>query len=56
MCRAVAQAIYGNITGAFINDEFTIGNIWIVPCDVEVNITVKIGGISFPVHPLDATL
>jgi hypothetical protein len=28
--------------------------MWTIPCDQEVNITIKFGGVEFPVHPLDS--
>ena len=31
------------------------GDIWIVDCDAEINVTFKIGGQSYPIHPLDVT-
>jgi len=42
--------------GAQYQNVSDVGAAWTVPCDVEVNITFKIGGNSFPVHPLDATM
>ncbi|KAF8895613.1 aspartic peptidase domain-containing protein [Infundibulicybe gibba] len=53
---AVAKAIYGRIPGAEIMDIPTLGDIWILPCDREVNITFSLGGKKFPIHPLDATM
>ncbi|KAJ6549500.1 aspartic peptidase domain-containing protein [Mycena sp. CBHHK59/15] len=54
--KSVSNAIYSGFTGAeFVNDT-ALGEIWILPCDQEVNITLKFGGVSYPVHPLDATI
>ncbi|KAI9455718.1 aspartic peptidase domain-containing protein, partial [Lactarius psammicola] len=30
-----------------------VGQIWLIPCDAEVNLTFKIGGQMYPIHPLD---
>ncbi|KAI0052291.1 acid protease [Auriscalpium vulgare] len=49
----VAEAIYSRIPGA----RFSYNNdTWVVPCTAEVNLTFKIAGQSYPVHPLDTTL
>ena len=32
------------------------GPIWQLPCDIEVNVTFKFGGVAFPVNPLDTTV
>lgn len=55
--RAISDSIYGRIPGAiFKNITSGIGSIWTIPCSFEVNITIKIGGVTFPIHPLDASL
>lgn len=53
---AVADAIYGRVPGANFTSFPNTGPIWTVPCSVELNITLKFGGVSFPVSPLDTTL
>ncbi|KAF9262851.1 acid protease [Marasmius fiardii PR-910] len=54
--RSVADAFYSRHPGAEFANVTGIGATWIVPCDVEVNITFIIGGQRYPIHPLDATL
>ena len=50
------DAIYSGAKGAqLVNDASVGGAIWIVDCDAEINVTFKIGGQSYPVHPLDVT-
>ncbi|KAF5380669.1 hypothetical protein D9757_007060 [Collybiopsis confluens] len=52
----VANAFYSRFSGAEFVNVSGIGTVWIVPCDLEVNLTFKMGGIRYPIHPLDATL
>ena len=33
-----------------------LGNVYTLPCDVELNVTFKFGGVSYPIHPLDTSL
>ncbi|KAK0441622.1 aspartic peptidase domain-containing protein [Armillaria borealis] len=56
--KSVADAIYSGVSGAEYRNITTVsGDIWIVPCDEEVNITFKFsGGNSYHIHPLDATM
>ncbi|KAF7288221.1 Acid protease [Mycena chlorophos] len=44
----IAQAIYGHIPGAYLEDSQ-----WVVPCSYEVDVALQIAGEVFPVHPLD---
>ena len=30
-----------------------LGGVWVLPCNVEINVTFMIGGKAYPVHPLD---
>ncbi|KAK7048656.1 peptidase A1 domain-containing protein [Favolaschia claudopus] len=53
---SVAKAVYGQFTGAQLVNDPAVGQVWIVPCAQEVNITLKFGGKAYPVHPLDATV
>lgn len=48
--RDVADAIYGRVPSAEYDET---SEIWTLPCDVELNITFKFGGVDFPIHPLD---
>ena len=52
----MAKAIYGQFSGAELVDDSAVGSVWLVPCTQEVNVTLKFGGNSYPVHPLDATM
>ncbi|CAK5270490.1 unnamed protein product [Mycena citricolor] len=52
----IASGIYSRFQGAELVNDTDVGQIWLVPCTHEVNITLKFGGVSFPVHPLDATV
>ncbi|TFK70924.1 acid protease [Pluteus cervinus] len=54
--KVAADAIYSQIPGAEFTTLNNIGGVWIVPCQKEVNITFKFGGIKYPIHPLDTTL
>ncbi|KAG8214531.1 aspartic peptidase domain-containing protein [Butyriboletus roseoflavus] len=49
----VAQALYGGIPGAVLTNLSSLGEIWVLPCDQEVNATFLFGGVEFPIHPLD---
>lgn len=49
----VAEALYGNVSGASLTSVTGIGEIWTLPCDQELNATFLFAGIEFPIHPLD---
>jgi hypothetical protein len=51
--REVSAAIYSGVPGASLQTVDGVGQIWVIPCDAEINITFKIGGLTYPVHPLD---
>ncbi|KAE9408889.1 acid protease [Gymnopus androsaceus JB14] len=53
---SVATAFYSRFSGAEFVNVSDVGAVWIVPCDLEVNLTFKMGGVRYPIHPLDATL
>ncbi|KAH9935317.1 aspartic peptidase domain-containing protein [Fomitopsis serialis] len=54
---AVSNAIYSRVPGAnYTNVPAASGKVWTLPCDVELNVTFKFGGISYPVSPLDTNL
>ncbi|KAH9949576.1 acid protease [Amylocystis lapponica] len=53
--RAVSDAIYGRVPGANFTSYTQTGQVWTVPCNVELNVTFKFGGISFPVNPVDTS-
>ena len=50
--RYVVNAIYSGAKGAHFSDN---DSVWVVDCEAEINVTFKIGGQSYPVHPLDVT-
>ncbi|KAK0221601.1 aspartic peptidase domain-containing protein [Armillaria fumosa] len=55
--KSVADEIYSRFSGAeYMNVTNGVGEVWILPCDQEVNITFKIGGNNYHIHPLDATM
>ncbi|KAK0187819.1 aspartic peptidase domain-containing protein [Armillaria mellea] len=54
--KSVADAIYSHVSGAEYRNVTGVGDVWIVPCDEEVNITFKFSGNSYHIHPLDATM
>lgn len=51
--RSVAQAIYSNIEYASLVDVDGIGEIWVLPCTAEINLTFVFQGNKYPIHPLD---
>jgi hypothetical protein len=48
--RGVADAIYGRVQGAVYD---SMSQIWTLPCDQYLNLSINFGGVNFPVHPLD---
>ncbi|KAJ3553824.1 hypothetical protein NP233_g12559 [Leucocoprinus birnbaumii] len=54
--RSLADAIYNRFVGAEFTQVNNVGNVWIVPCELEVNVTFIFGGREYPMHPLDMTL
>jgi hypothetical protein len=51
------DAIYSGAKGAkLVNITEFHGDTWVVDCDAELNISFKIGGNTYPIHPLDVTL
>ncbi|KAA1469689.1 acid protease [Dentipellis sp. KUC8613] len=54
--KAVSDGIYARIEGAEFQNLSLTGPIWTIPCDQEVNVTFKIGGASYPIHPLDTSM
>jgi hypothetical protein len=50
--RAMSDMIYGRVQGA----EWSAQNeAWLIPCGQLLNLTFSIGGVQFPVHPLDVS-
>lgn len=52
----VAEGFYSKIEGAKLENVTGLGEAWTLDCDKEVNITFKIGGKTYPIHPLDAII
>ena len=53
---SVAEAIYGDVPGAELVKDASLGEIWTIPCDIEINISFKFGGKDIPIHHLDTSL
>jgi len=49
----VVNAIYSGAKGAQLNQVSSGVTLWTVDCEAEINVTFKIGGQLYPVHPLD---
>ena len=49
----MSDAIYSGVPNASIQNVTGLGNIWVIPCNAEINVTFIIGGKAYPVHPLD---
>jgi hypothetical protein len=54
--RSISDGIYSRFEGAVFKNVSLTGPVWTLPCDVEVNITVVLGGQRYPLHPLDTNL
>ncbi|KAI0341939.1 acid protease [Trametopsis cervina] len=52
----IADSIYARIPGAVFQNVTGFGQAYTLPCSAEVNVTFLFHNISFPIHPLDATL
>ncbi|TDL23417.1 acid protease [Rickenella mellea] len=50
--KEVADGIYGRVPGSEFVPQGDIG-YWRYPCNYELNISFKLGGVSYPIHPLD---
>ncbi|KZO91508.1 acid protease [Calocera viscosa TUFC12733] len=48
--RDMSDDIYGRVQGASFDSQ---NQWWTVPCGQYLNISVVLGGVTFPVHPLD---
>ena len=47
--------MYSKAKGASLQNLTSFGGeIWVIDCDAEVNVTFSMGGQLYPVHPLDA--
>lgn len=55
--RQLSDAIYGRVPNATFGAVGRgVGETWKFPCDAEVNLTFTIGGVKYPIHPLDTSL
>lgn len=54
--RAVADAFYGRVPNATLANVTGLGEVYTLPCDVELNVTFKFGNVSYPIHPLDTSM
>jgi hypothetical protein len=52
----VATAFYSRFSGAEFANVTNIGAVYLVPCNLEVNLTFEISNVRYPIHPLDATI
>ena len=52
----MADAIYSRFDGATYTNVTGVGAVYTLPCEIEVNVTIKIAGRAYPVHPLDTNL
>lgn len=50
--RTMSDAIYGRVQGASWN---VANQVWTIPCSQMLNISIKFGGVTFPIHPLDTS-
>lgn len=51
--KEVADAFYGKVKGAEYSEA---DGVWILPCNAELNVSFVIGGIKYPIHPLDTNI
>ena len=56
LIRAVADAFYARVPGAQLTNYSGLGEVYTLPCDVELNVTFKFANVSYPIHPLDTSL
>ena len=52
--RYIVDTIYSGISGAHKENLSAFdGEVWVLDCKSEVNASIKIGGQTYPIHPLD---
>jgi hypothetical protein len=55
--KNLSDAFYGRVQGANFNENADIGSpAWELPCDQLLTASFTIGGIKYPIHPLDLSL
>jgi hypothetical protein len=52
----VVDAIYQNVPGAKFYNDTSVGPIYALPCDQEIDLTFYFAGQPYPIHPLDTNL
>lgn len=50
--QEIGDAIYGGVPGATFDSS--LGQ-YTVPCGSEIDVAIQIGGVAFPIHPLDVS-
>ena len=48
--------IYGRYAQSEYREVPGFGGVYVLPCEQEVNLTLKFSGKSYPMHPLDMTM
>jgi len=55
--KNISDAFYGRVNGAVFEENADIGSpAWVVPCDQILTASFTIGGVKYPIHPLDLVL
>ncbi|KJA21229.1 hypothetical protein HYPSUDRAFT_140963 [Hypholoma sublateritium FD-334 SS-4] len=54
--RAIVDQIYGRYAESEYREVPGFGGVYVLPCEQEVNLTLKFFGKSYPMHPLDMTM
>lgn len=52
----VADAFYGRVPNASFTNLTGFGEVYTLPCTVELNVTFKFANVSYSIHPLDTSL
>jgi hypothetical protein len=55
--KNISDAFYGRVNGAVFQENSDIGSpAWELPCDQILTASFTIGGVKYPIHPLDLSL
>jgi hypothetical protein len=55
--RCIVDMVYSGISGAGKENLSAFDEeVWVLDCKSEVNASIKIGGQTYPIHPLDLSL
>jgi hypothetical protein len=49
----IAAQLYSNVSGARLEHVTPYGDVWTLPCNAELNMTMQFGSVHIPIHPLD---